>query len=182
VDNPYHHPEQKKHVVNSDDVRRLAFEAFNIVRASMGMMGQGLVEEVEEGEEGEGAVQTSIEDLHYQLAEQELSSKLLRIAMLMRTLDDYWSDLGHDSYVEAINKVNKDNDVGLFWVDDEPTSFTFREALNKIIHAQDVRPVYDTDDDSTDTHARWGMDGHLELRGTQGKHEWAVTLYLDPFF
>ena len=67
--------------------------------------------------------------------------------MLMRTLDDYWSDWGQEDYVEAITKVNQGYDLGNIWFDNKDTPVTFRDALNKIIHAQDVRPVYDTEDE-----------------------------------
>jgi hypothetical protein len=53
---------------------------------------------------------------------------------------------------------------------------TLREALNKIIHARDVRPVYDSEDSRDDPNARWGMDGQIELEGALRKAEWQATV------
>jgi hypothetical protein len=172
MENPYHHPEGKPHVVKSDEVRFLAFEVFNIVRASVSMQGSG---------DGEGEP-TWAEQLHYELAEVELSKKLLRIAILMRTLDDFWYGWGHEDYVEKIASLNKDGAIGsLTRVGKEAENLTFRESFNKIIHATDIRPVYDTEDDREEPNARWGMNGDLELTGTtHRKEEWEATIHLFP--
>lgn len=171
MENPYWHPEEKSHIVNTDDVRLLAFDIFNIVRASLSMMGAGI-----EAEDEEGDTPTPSEELHYHYAEVQLSKSLLQFAVLMRTLDDYWSDYGHEDYVEKIAKFNKDSYFGRLTFDEKTTDLSLREAFNKIIHARDVRPVYDSDDDRKDPNARWGMDGQIELLGELRGKKWEVAL------
>jgi hypothetical protein len=171
MENPYWHPEQKSHVVNTDDVRLLAFSVFNIVRASMSMMGAGIELDVEKDQ-----LPTLMEILHYEYAEHQLSKNLLQIAVLMRTLDDYWSDLGHEIYSDNVKRINKENRVGLIENGDKSCELSLREACNKIIHAQDFRPVYDTEDDRDAPNSRWGMDSQIEMRGAQRGLTWTATL------
>jgi len=174
--NPYWHPEEKNHIVNPDEVRELAFDVFNIVQSSMSMRGRGAPKDEDEDSEP-----TSIVHMHYELAEYQLSSKLLRIAVLVRTLDDYWSSWGHEDYVKAVANLNRRTDIGTLTVKEKSTDLTLREAFNKIIHAADVRPVYETEDDRDDEHARWGMDGQLELSGEFKKGKWGALINLLPF-
>lgn len=176
MENPYWHPEEKNHVVDFDEVRSLSFDVFNIVRTSMSMMGQG--EPNDSDEDGEP---TSVETVHYQLAEVELSKKLMRIAVLMRTLDDYWSDGGHEDYVKKLADLNNDSGVGWVVKSKNVEDLSLREAFNKIIHAADIRLVYETEDDKDKDTARWGMDGQLELNGQHRKEKWEVTVNLFPF-
>lgn len=104
MDNPYWHPEEKNHTVNGDDIRLLAFDIFNIVRASMSMMGDGLHEQPDEDDDREPS---PVEALHYLYAEPELSKKLLQLSILLRTLDDYWLDYGdpHPIWYSVISGV-----------------------------------------------------------------------------
>jgi hypothetical protein len=171
LENPYWHPDEKSHIVNTDDVRLLAFDIFNIVRASMSMMGAGI-----EAEHGETDAPTPSEEVHYLYSEIQLSKSLLHFAVLMRTLDDYWSDYGHEDYNQKIVELNRDSKFGTLLFDEKPAGFTLREAFNKIIHARDVRPVYHTDDDRSDPSARWGMGGQIELQGELRGKKWEVAI------
>ncbi|MEG3618739.1 hypothetical protein V5T82_09750 [Magnetovibrio sp. PR-2] len=173
MENPYWHPEEKSHIVNTDDVRLLAFDMFNIVRTSMGMVGGDL-----EAEDKEGDVTTQSEDLHYHYAEAQLSKNLLQFSILMRTLDDYWSDYGHEDYIDKIGKLNADYDFGMLNSDTKSDVLSFREAFNKIIHARDIRPVYSSEHDRNDPEARWGMDGQIELQGEYHGKNWDVLIHI----
>jgi hypothetical protein len=123
-DNPYWHPEEKSHVINSDDVRMVAFEVFNIVRASLSMMGDGSADE--DGEEEKAPSQ--IEQLHYELAEIKLSKALLQLAVMVRTVDDFWTDYGHQDYVAKVEALNEDNDFGILTTGEKSSNLTLREA------------------------------------------------------
>jgi hypothetical protein len=169
LDNPYWHPDEKNHIVSTDDVRLLAFNIFNIVRASISMSGV-------EVEDGEVDSPTPSEEVHYLYSEIQLSKSLLQFAVLMRTLDDYWSDYGHEDYIQKIVEINQINRFGELTVDANPVGFPLREAFNKIIHARDVRPIYHTDNDRNDPSARWGMSGQIELQGELRGKQWEVAL------
>lgn len=173
MDNPYWHPEEKRHVVDINDVRLLAFNIFNIVRSSMSMMGAGIALDEEEDD----ATLTPIENLHYKHAEKQLLKHLLRLAILMRTLDDYWLDLNHKEYIQKVGILNENGIFGIFGSAD----LTLREALNKIIHAQDIRPVYDSEDDIGDPNIRWGMDSQIELEGKHCETDWKATIHVLGF-
>ena len=172
MENPYWHPEEKSHVINTDDIRSVAFDVFTIVRSSLSMVGLSGVDE----EDREEKTPSPIEHLHYELAEIKLSKALLQIAVMVRTVDDFWTDYGHEDYVAKVETLNKDNSFGTQTIGDKTSDLSLREALNKIIHARDVRPVYDSEDIRDDPEARWGMDGQLELKGAMRKIEWQATV------
>lgn len=174
MNNPYWQPEDKAHVVDPDEVRRIAFEIFNIVMASASLAGDGV-----EPDEDEGAAakdRTPIANLHFEMAETELSKNLLRLSMLMRSLDDYFALDADDAYSQKLEEINAGNDIGTLDVGERSATLPLREAFNKIIHARDVRPVYDSDDERDDPKARWGMDGEIELRGSHRGADWVATL------
>jgi hypothetical protein len=114
----------------------VAFEVFNIVRASLSMMGDGSADE--DGEEEKAPSQ--IEQLHYELAEIKLSKALLQLAVMVRTVDDFWTDYGHEDYVAKVEALNEDNDFGILTTGEKSSNLTLREALNKIIHARAKPP------------------------------------------
>jgi len=173
MENPYWHPQYKPHIVEPDELRLLAFEIFGIVRASMSMAGSGM-----EPDEDEDLEPTELEQLFYKSAETELSKKLLRLAVLMRTLDDYFA--GDEDYAEAMAEFKDQIGAAFEWEKSPESEFTLRDAFNKIIHAVDVRPVYHSDDDRENEHARWGMDGQLELEGTWQGKKWHVVVNMIP--
>ena len=173
MDNPYWHPEEKRHVVEITDIHLLAFNIFNIVRSSMSMMGAGLELDTEENDN----TPTPIETLHYKYAEEQLLKYLLQLAILMRTLDDYWIGLANREYIQKIKNLNEHGGFGLL----DGVDISLRETCNKIIHAQDNRPVYDSDDDRENPNIRWGMDGQIELEGSFGKADWQAIINIFKF-
>jgi len=177
MENPYWHPEEKSHIVNTDDVRLLAFNIFNIVRASLSVAGSRTYAEDEDDEEGD--LITPSDKLHYDYAEVQLSKSLLQFAVLMRTLDDYWSNYGHEDYNNKIEEINKVDAVGSFTSEKKTQDLSLREAFNKIIHARDIRLVYGSEDDRSDPDARWGMDGQIELQGELRGKNWQVVIYIE---
>ena len=58
---------------------------------------------------------------------------------------------------------------------------TIRECSNKIIHAEDVRPTYETQDNRHDPEARWGMTGMIELQGVLRREEWSIDIVLPAY-
>jgi hypothetical protein len=177
MENPYWHPEEKPHIVNTDDVRLLAFNIFNILRASLSVAGSRI--DAEDDEDEEADTLTPSDKLHYDYAEVQLSKCLLQFAVLMRTLDDYWSNYGHEDYIDKIAEINKDNAVGNFISEKKTEDLSLREAFNKIIHARDVRLVYGSEGDRNDPNTLWGMDGQVELQGELRGKNWEVVIFVE---
>lgn len=170
--NPYWHQYEKPHVIDFDEIRDLCIDAYLIVSSSNALSGQE-----------EEDVSNSLNRYFFRVAEERLSASLLDIAIRMRVFDDILSS-GDDEKV--YKKIISDSDgIGnLIWKDkdgDKNVDLEFREACNKIIHACDVRPVYDNDGNSRDENFAWGMTGMVELSGKQGKREWDVCLNVDEF-
>lgn len=179
--NPYWHPQYKPHDVDLGEVRRLCFEIYNLVQASAAIAGDG----IEPDDEDDPHLVSSLEQLHFQMAEHELSKKLLHLAVLVRTHDDqmcFSEDKISDAYQRFRNQL--DAEIGAYGAAHAgpPDQLeTLRRCCNKIIHANDVRPVYTTEDDRDDPNARWGMTSEIELEGTQGGEAWHVSLHLLSF-
>jgi hypothetical protein len=131
-------------------------------------------------DEGEEPVFSILDHLCFSMAEAELSKRLLRLALLVRTFDDTMNRSDRATDYEDLRKriEERHKDFGTVFQGPENTTKTIRECSNKIIHAEDVRPVYRTGDDRTDPNAMWGMDGTLELEGLQGCAAWRIAIYL----
>ena len=173
MENPYWHDDFKPHLIDRGEIRLLCFEINNIVIASMS---RPFVDE-------DGEPEFSLLDrLCFRLAEAELSKRLLRLALLVRTFDDTMSRSDDTDYEIHRKHIEKENEVfGAVHQGHENITNTIRECSNKIIHAEDVRPVYDTEHDREDPNILWGMDGTLELTGVQGGAPWKITLYLPHY-
>jgi hypothetical protein len=138
--NPYWSSQGQAHPISIDQIRKLCFEIANIVAASGELAGES--GDIEPGDEG--IPESRIFQLHHELAEKELCGKLPQLAVLVRTFDDIASSSAKgDEYKEHAKQTSGENEVGHLAVDDEATSFNLREACNKIIHAQEIRAVYD---------------------------------------
>jgi hypothetical protein len=173
MDNPYRHDQFKPHLIDRGEIRLLCFEIYSIVNASMSRQGSGLVDEDEPRE------LFLLDQLFFSQAESELSKRLLRLALLVRTFDDTMTRTGGNRYVNHRDRVESDFvDFGTVYKGDAEITKTIRECCNKIIHAEDVRPVYDTGDDRDDPNAMWGMDGTIELEGEKGRESWNIAIYL----
>lgn len=180
--NPYWHPEYKPHAVDLDEVRRLCVEIYSLVRASAANAGEG----IEPEDEDDADVISSLEQLHFQMAEREISKKLLQLAVLIRTYDDLMcfstEEVASNAYLLHRDQLDVDaGGYGGIHAGPEDQLSTLRRCTNKIIHANDVRPVYRTDDDRNDPNARWGMTSEIELEGSQRGQQWSVCLYLFDF-
>ena len=179
MENPYWHDEFKPHLIDRSEIRLLCFEISNIVTASMSRQGEGM-ETSDEEERPEFSV---LDRLCFSLAEAELSKRLLKLALLVRTFDDTMSRSDSaDDYMAFRKRIEKEsNDFGAVYQGQESVAESIRECSNKIIHAEDVRPVYNTNDERTDPNAMWGMDGTLELEGIQGRTPWSIVIYIYPY-
>ncbi len=167
MDNPYWHEYYKPHPIDFDEVRDLCFDGFSIIAASRSMAGLP-------GEEVGGI----LHERFWQDAETRLSKCFLRLAVSMRTFEDALQGEHRERYDKLIAEHSGDGELGSFgWKDrsDRP-DLSFREACNKIIHAEDFRPTYDNGSNGREEDFAWGMTGIIELTGTLNKREWDVWL------
>jgi hypothetical protein len=179
--NPYWSSEGQRHPVSIDQIRRLCFEIVNIVAASGELAGDSA--DVERGDRAPS--ESHIFKLHHELAETVLCENLLRLALLVRTFDDIASASAKaDEYKEHAKRTSGENEIGCLNVAAEATDFDLREACNKIIHAQEIRAVYDgavqfARDELVSR--RWYFDGEVELKGAQNRKSWEASVYVYEF-
>jgi hypothetical protein len=177
MENPYWHHFVKAHQIELEEIKHLVFEIYNIVSASIQLQGDGMTEEHER------AAITATQKLHFEMAETVLSKRMLQLALLIRTLDDVMDQFVEPEQYRVFRATMEKEFLGfgaVFEGDDSITN-SIRECCNKIIHAQDFRPVYETNDERDDPNVRWGMVGSIEIRGRQGKKDWWITLNVFDF-
>jgi hypothetical protein len=173
AENPYRHEKAKPHLVDRDEIRGLCLECLHILLASNGM---AVVLGEEEGGKT-GWDYPNLTALHHRNAESQLSSKLLKLAVLVRTFDDQFRDV--EAYTE--HKRTIDRDQGPFGDFYEGSGIlAIREGCNKIIHAEDVRPVYENGGEPHDE-GMWAMNGIIELTGYDRGEKWSVGLRVIAF-
>jgi hypothetical protein len=178
VQNPYWHAKFKPHQIDRSEIRLLCFEIRSIVDASKNRHGSGLAVDNDEVH-----IFSILDLLCFEMAEAELSKRLLRLALMVRTFDDtiIRSDKAGD-YLICRSRIEQNHgSFGAVFEGNENITNQIRECSNKIIHAEDVRPVYHTEDDRDDPEAMWGMDGTLELEGVLGRAPWKIAIYLDLY-
>lgn len=178
MENPYWHPYPKSHSIDLEQLKVRLFEIYNIFSASSGHQGLGM----EYDDEDDAPEITPIDQLHFDLAEPELSKKLLDIAISVRVLDDIYaaSELS-SSFDDLKSQVEESHEMGIYFAPREMPDPKIRDLCNKIIHAVDVRPVYETQDDCDSKHVQWGMNWTLELEGTERGSSWHVTINMHEF-
>lgn len=181
ADNPYWHGD-KPHVFDVEKVEELCLSAFETYSTSTSLCDTHVVEDEDHEDEGNSQVwlltYPSLIGKHREKAEVKISSALLSLAVAFRTLYDTLE--AGDTAKEYVDK-NLDADV-LGWIkpDRESNKTSLREACNKVIHARDVRFVYENKDDfgANDT---WIMDGRVELQTDEKGREWYVYIFLPDF-
>jgi hypothetical protein len=173
VENPYWHPFYKPHTIDFDEIQDICFKAFCIFKASQAL----------EGFAPEGVI-GPIYDMFFQSAEMKLNAHLLDLAVRMRTFEDVLST--HEmkgEYDEYIRSRLDHYDIGSLGASEAPADrqdLAFRDACNKIIHAEDVRYVYNGSNAHDDDYS-WGMTGIVEISGKSRGREWDVWLSLEDF-
>lgn len=176
--NPYWHPEIKPHQTDRSEIRRLCFEIVSIVLASIGRQGQGDID----FEDGDGFVISRLDNLCHEISEAEISKRLLWLALIVRTFDETMGQSDEDgAYRAHRDRCEESAEFGTVFEGKEGTTQKVRECCNKIIHALDFRPTYDSDDERESSNCRWGMTGEIELEGIQGGKSWSISLWIIPF-
>jgi hypothetical protein len=138
--------------------------------------------ELEEGREFDPSELVLLR-LHHEYAFIQCSKVLLQLGLLVRTYDDQMKASGkREEYRKHLTKIDDGNYVGVLA---GATSFPLREACNKIIHAHEIRPLFErldrqVNDDGVDQDL-WYLTGEVELQGTRGGTEWNAVIHLQPF-
>ncbi|MEP2532868.1 hypothetical protein [Shimia sp.] len=176
MENPYWHPTIKPHAFDPDSVSEQCLKCFEPLStsSSLGVFWESASED--EGLEESIWSYPTLVKLHQQCAELKLSSALLFLAISFRTLDDQRRE--DEGFREFVKNLETSFSNLHFYQGNGKT--TLREACNKIVHATDVRPVYDNGSDRIEREV-WGMDGQLELKGSLGGTNWAVNLNMFDF-
>ena len=180
ADNPYWHGD-KPHVFDAEKVEELCLTAFEVFSTSTCLYDKDVDEDGDlEDEENISAILThpSLIGKHREKAEGKISSALLSLAVAFRTLYD---TLEADDAVKQFVDKNSD-EGGLSWLSTEPkkSKTTLRETCNKIIHARDLRYVYDTTYGQFDGE-NYMMNGVVELWTDEKRNEWLVSFILPDF-
>lgn len=172
MDNPYHHPDIKTHKIDTEKARSLIFEIFNIIIAGQSLIGNGYYDDDEEIDNE----LSELHKLHYKVAENTLSDKLLKLAIYIRTLDDIYSDyVDAPDYIKKRDELEGGEQLGYVHQSDKKINLNIRETCNKIIHAFDIHPIYDSDDDR-DKSPKWGMTGEIEFEGKKFGKKWGIVI------
>jgi len=181
ADNPYWQGD-KPHIFDAEKIEELCLSAFETYSTSTSLYAQYVVEDEDHEDEGNSQAclltHPSLIGKHREKAEVKISSALLSLAVAFRTFYDTLEE--GDAVKEYVDK-NFDADF-LCWMepDRKRNKTSLREACNKIIHARDVRPVYDKIDD-VGANEIWMMDGVVELQTDEKGKEWCVSIILPDF-
>jgi hypothetical protein len=185
LDNPYWSTKGKTHNIDLGTIRRMCFELTNLLSA-----GQALAEEFE-AREVEEARRLDLSSapllaLHMQLAENQACDLLLQMALMVRTYDDIMkaSDAA-DAYKAHADQTSGDDYLGSLSIGE----LNLRQACNKIIHAVEIRALYEKidrqvarDEDGKDLdQAVWYLTGEVELSGKEYGKPWEAVLHAQPF-
>lgn len=187
--NPYWDEHYKPHSVDPDEIRSLCLRAFQIVMSSQGVASLYDHSDDSDVEDPKAEPEDDADDIEIPLlfalyrenSERLLSETLLQLAIFVRTLEDQvLGSSAEERFRTFLAALNDEDGFGTVFDGPEGIVMTLRECCNKIIHAEDFRPVYDKDGGS-DVPGGWAMDGQLELEGRLGKKEWKVALHLIDF-
>lgn len=177
-ENPYWSEYEKRHVFDAMEVTNLCRIGFNIILATRNLSILWNAEELENGQKPFWEYPLLV--FHHQnTAEMELSGILLKLSVAYRALDDQLK--GVKPFIDFQAKQLDDFGSFLTVYSDEKITDSLRECCNKIIHADDVRPVYGNNDEEDDK-VVWYMANTIELTGSFRKNEWSVSLDAFVFF
>lgn len=177
-ENPYWSAYYKSHVFDAVDVSNLCREGAHIILATRSLSSLWSSDLKDMGEEPDWSFPLLVGE-HQQYSETGLFAILLKLAASYRSLDDQLSEV--DEFQSFANKLLKDTGGFLTSYGEIDVKDSLRECCNKIIHADDIRPVYGNDGDDRETGV-WYMTSDIELTGKLRKKEWVVALNGLQFF
>jgi hypothetical protein len=186
MENPYWKTNGRTHQIDVQSMRRLGFEIVNIIEASA-TLAQSFEAEELEAKRSLDLADYPLLALHLELAEGQLSQLLLQLCLMVRTHDDVMAaSTAAETHLAQAKKTDGSNYIGSIAGDGK---FDLREACNKVIHAAEIRAVYERIDrapaepngaDKLDQDV-WYLTSEVELKGTQHGKAWQATLHTQDF-
>lgn len=186
MNNPYWSSDGQRHYIDLESIRLLCFELLCLFEASKSLAQESdLIEADDEDKVMESAM--TLFRLHQKYAFIQTSKALLQLAVWVRTYDDQMRESDKaEEYVRHIEANDDGHYVGTLLGKEK---FTSREACNKIIHAREIRPLYeriergiaDMECDGKGGQDIWYLTGEIELSGTHFGTDWQAVVYLQPF-
>jgi len=186
MDNPYWYSDGQKHHINLETIEVLCFELLNIFEASCPIAENFEAQEIELEEE-QNLENFPLLKLHQKYAFIQASQILLQIALMVRTFDDQIKDSeNEEDYKNYVEEIDDGHYVGGM---DGQETFNYRDASNKIIHAAEVRPLYERIDRTITEEAGnknldqdiWYLTGEIELCGKLHGNTWNATIHIQAF-
>lgn len=185
MDNPYWFTKGQTHNIDLGTIKRMCFELTNIFNAGQALAEDFEAMEVEEGKRFDLS-HAPLLALHMQLAERQACDVLLQMALLVRTYDDIMknSEASEPYQAHAVATSGK-NYIGGFSQEGQNFDLGLRQACNKIIHALEIRALYETVDRTValDEHGQeldqeiWFLTGEIEMTGTDKGKPWEARLH-----
>ena len=168
--NPYWQRETKQHSPDLDRAKELCFVAMCVFESSPQVRALP-----------KAYRRTSrLWKLHDRMAERRLVQTLLELAVIVRTFDDQKRHGDATLYADFKKSICPDG-VGRLG----EQSLSLREACNKIIHADDLRPIYEDSEVENEETGRqdqyWYMTGEIELKGVRGNKPWDAYFDIRTF-
>ncbi|WGO97057.1 hypothetical protein QFX18_13490 [Saccharophagus degradans] len=182
-DNPYWNSYGQVHHIEVEKIADICFQLSNIFYASRPIL-RAIEAAVSEEECSLEEIIPEIAKLHRVLAFAKISELLLHLALLVRTYDDQMkkSDVSEE-YRSNLKKIQSSQSIGCA---SDTNNLNLRHACNKIIHAQEIRPLYeslDVDEKGSERDIRyWYLTSEIELQGDAcPKGPWDAVLYVHGF-
>ncbi|MPR06190.1 hypothetical protein [Microvirga tunisiensis] len=185
MDNPYWFTKGKTHNIDLSTVRRMCFELTNIFSAGRELAEGFDAMEAEEGKRFDLS-QAPLLALHMELAEDQACNLLLQMVLLVRTYDDVMKNSGSSkAYVAHATQTSGKGYIGGYSQDGQDFDLNLRQACNKIIHALEIRAVYERIDRTValDEHGQeldqevWYLTGEIEMVGTDQGKPWEAVVH-----
>jgi hypothetical protein len=182
MDNPYWTSEGQRYHLSVEAIRLICFELLCVFEASKPLVGVAESIELEEGKDIDVS-KLMLLRLHQDFAFNQSSKALLQLAIFVRTYDDQMMDSDKsEKYKCHLASIDQGNYVGML---DGVDRFSLRDACNKIIHANEIRPLFERIDRQVNTQGfgqdLWYLTGEIELQGTNRNKGWKASIYLQSF-
>ncbi|MBW4636063.1 MAG: hypothetical protein KME30_30535 [Iphinoe sp. HA4291-MV1] len=187
MDNPYWYSEKYSHVIDLAAIRLNAFHLMNIFLASQPLASEHRLDDPED----------NLANLHWEFYRTEITRLLINIAIYTRIFDDQMkSGEYQNKYLKYCARVDTRDYTSIFQENGEnQEKFNVREACNKIIHAETVRPLFergdfthftiDEMDNLDEDYDWWYLTGEIEMtasRKIKGETvNWFVNLFVPAY-
>ena len=169
------------HHIDIRTIKGLCFELVCMIQASKGLAEQCAIEFSELIEHGEKFDPGSHQVLRLQdeLFHAKASQVLLSLAINVRVFDDQMKNGPHaPAYEEHSSSKGGDEFIG---VTTDQDNFNYRDACNKIIHAQRMRFLEEVVLCHDTEHSISYFTGEVELTGRKGNTDWTACFDFESF-